>query len=203
MENIMSKEEKNKVIGMYSSKLCRSSGSLGKYYAEIVDSMTYEDAQKLLELGIKYEFDIKGNNFIDAFKVVLSYVSMYHSLFNTFCFKKTPSDFENYYSFLCAKAEYYGNLIEELKDENSINSIIAISISQCILEQYPEFDNMQLLANLNNYLVENANTLLKCKCEYLYNNVSYTKSKALSKKYKQWEVFGNQVRNCNFDGDNS
>ena len=38
MENVMSVEEKGKIIQFYSARLDRSSGSLGRYYAEIVDN---------------------------------------------------------------------------------------------------------------------------------------------------------------------
>ena len=176
MENVMSVEEKSKIIQFYSARLDRSSGSLGRYYAEIVDNMTYEDAKKLLEYGVKYGFIAQGDSFKAAFKVILAYVATYYRAFNVFNFKKTDADFDNDgYKFLCAKIDYYGNLIEELSDKNSVSSIMVGAISQCVSEKYPELFSMELLDKLNGYLIGDVSDLLKCHCECLYNNLSYTK----------------------------
>ena len=176
MENVMSVEEKGKIIQFYSARLDRSSGSLGRYYAEIVDNMTYEDAKKLLEYGTKYGFATSGDDYKAAFKVVLAYVATYYRAFNVFNFKKTDADFDNDgYKFLCAKIDYYGNLIEELSDKNSVSSIMVGAISQCVSEKYPELFSMELLDKLNGYLIGDVSDLLKCHCECLYNNLSYTK----------------------------
>ena len=145
MENVMSNAERNKIINLYLYRLSRSSGELGKYYAEIVDNMTYEDAKKLLEYGVKYGFIAQGDSFKAAFRVVLAYVGEYSKSFNAFGFKKTVSDFSDYYKFLCAQIEYYGNLIEELSDRDNISSIMARSICQCVAERYPELANMPSL----------------------------------------------------------
>ena len=176
MENVMSNAERNKIINLYSYRLDRSSGSLGRYYAEIVDNMTYEDAKKLLEYGVKYGFIAQGDSFKAAFRVVLAYVGEYFKSFNAFGFKKTVSDFDNDgYKFLCAKIDYYGNLIEELSDKNSVSSIIVGAISQCVSEKYPELFSMELLDKLNGYLIGDASDLLKCHCECIYNNLSHSK----------------------------
>lgn len=203
MENVMSNEEKNKIISMYSIRLNRCSGELGRYYAEIVDNMTCEDAKMLLELGVKYGFIEQGDSFKAAFKVILVYVSQYFKEFNAFCFKKTISDYgDNYYEYLSAQVEYYGNLIEELRDRDNISSIMVRSICQCLLEKYQEFASMPLLNNLNNYLTDGASDLLKCKLEYEYNNLSYTKRSRTKRYYKQWLSYGNDQLNPNFVGDN-
>lgn len=204
MENVMSVEERNKIINMYSIRLNRSSGELGRYYSEIVYNMTYDDAKRLLELGVKYGFIAQGGNFKAAFKVILAYVGEYYKSFNAFYFKKTISDFgDNFYKFLCAQVDYYGNLIKELSDSDSISSIMARSICQCVSEKYPEFVNMPLLSNLNNYLVSDTNSLLKCKYEYEYNNLSYTKKRtAVIRNYEQYLSYGNDQRDPNFVGDN-
>ena len=176
MENVMSVEEKSKIIQFYSRKLSRSTGSLGRYYAEIVDNMTYEDAKKLLEYGVKYGFIAQGDSFKAAFKVILAYVATYYRAFNVFNFKKTDADFDNDgYKFLCAKIDYYGNLIEELSDKNSVSSIMVGAISQCVSEKYPELFSMELLDKLNGYLIGDASDLLKCHCECIYNNLSHSK----------------------------
>ena len=202
MENVMSNAERNKIINLYSYRLDRSSGSLGRYYAEIVDNMTYEDAKKLLEYGVKYGFIAQGDSFKAAFRVVLAYVGEYFKSFNAFGFKKTASDFADYYKFLCAQIEYYGNLIEELSDRDNISSIMARSICQCVAERYPEFANMSLLSNLNNYLVNDTNELLKCKYEFEYNNFSHVKKEMTRRRCDQWLSYGNDQRNPNFVGDN-
>lgn len=176
MENVMSSVEKDKITQFYSRKLSRSTGSLGRYYAEIVDNMTYEDANKLLEYGTKYGFATSGDDYKAAFKVVLAYVATYYRAFNVFNFKKTDADFDNDgYKFLCAKIDYYGNLIEELSDKNSVSSIMVGAISQCVSEKYPELFSMKLLDKLNGYLVGGASDLLKCHSECLYNNLSHSK----------------------------
>lgn len=198
----MSNAERNKIINLYSYRLDRSSGSLGRYYAEIVDNMTYEDAKKLLEYGVKYGFIAQGDSFKAAFRVVLAYVGEYFKSFNAFGFKKTASDFADYYKFLCAQIEYYGNLIEELSDRDNISSIMARSICQCVAERYPEFANMSLLSNLNNYLVNDTNELLKCKYEFEYNNFSHVKKEMTRRRCDQWLSYGNDQRNPNFVGDN-
>lgn len=198
----MSNAERNKIINLYSYRLDRSSGSLGRYYAEIVDNMTYEDAKKLLEYGVKYGFIAQGDSFKAAFRVVLAYVGEYFKSFNAFGFKKTASDFADYYKFLCAQIEYYGNLIEELSDRDNISSIMARSICQCVAERYPEFANMSLLSNLNNYLVNDINELLKCKYEFEYNNFSHVKKEMTRRRCDQWLSYGNDQRNPNFVGDN-
>ena len=91
----MSNKERNKIINLYSFRLNRSSGELSKYYAEIVDNMTYEDAKKLLEYGVKYGFIAQGDSFKAAFKVILAYVGEYFKSFSVFGFKKTASDFND------------------------------------------------------------------------------------------------------------
>lgn len=202
MENVMSNAERNKIINLYLYRLSRSSGELGKYYAEIVDNMTYEDAKKLLEYGVKYGFIAQGDSFKAAFKVILAYVGEYFKSFNAFGFKKTASDFADYYKFLCAQIEYYGNLIEELSDRDNISSIMARSICQCLSERYLEFASMPLLNKLNNYLTDGASDLLKCKLEYEYNNLSYTKRSRTKRYCKQWLSYGNDQLNPNFVGDN-
>lgn len=176
MENVMSSVEKDKITQLYSRKLSRSTGSLGRYYAEIVDNMTYEDANKLLEFGTKYGFATSGDDYKAAFKVILAYVATYYRAFNVFNFKKTDADFDNDgYKFLCAKIDYYGNLIEELSDKNSVSSIMVGAISQCVSELYPELFSMELLDKLNGYLIGDASDLLKCHCECIYNNLSHSK----------------------------
>lgn len=202
MENVMSNAERNKIINLYSYRLDRSSGSLGRYYAEIVDNMTYEDAKKLLEYGAKYGFIAQGDSFKAAFRVVLAYVGEYFKSFNAFGFKKTASDFADYYKFLCAQIEYYGNLIEELSDRDNISSIMARSICQCVAERYPELASMPLLSNLNSYLVNGTNELLKCKYEFEYNNFSHVKKEMTRRRCDQWLSYGNDQRNPNFVGDN-
>lgn len=203
MENVMSNEERNKIINMYSIRLNRCSGELGRYYAEIVDNMTWEDAKTLLELGSKYGFINHGDSFKAAFKVILVYVGQFFKEFNAFNFKKTMSDFgDNYYEFLSAQVAYYGNLIEELRDRDNISSIMARSICQCLSERYLEFASMPLLNKLNKYLTDCANDLLKCKLEYEYNNLSYTKRSRTKRHYKQWLSYGNDQLNPNFVGDN-
>lgn len=192
MENVMSVEEKSKIIQFYSARLDRSSGSLGKYYAEIVDNMTYEDANKLLEFGTKYGFATSGDDYKAAFKVVLAYVATYFRSFNVFKFKKTDADFDgDRYKFLCARIDYYGNLIEELSDKNSVSSIMIGAISQCVSELYPELFSMELLDKLNGYLVCDASDLLKCYCECLYNNLSYRK-----KQFDEHHKDGYCLRRC-------
>lgn len=198
----MSNAERNKIINLYSYRLDRSSGSLGRYYAEIVDNMTYEDAKKLLEYGAKYGFIAQGDSFKAAFRVVLAYVGEYFKSFNAFGFKKTASDFADYYKFLCAQIEYYGNLIEELSDRDNISSIMARSICQCVAERYPELASMPLLSNLNSYLVNGTNELLKCKYEFEYNNFSHVKKEMTRRRCDQWLSYGNDQRNPNFVGDN-
>lgn len=198
----MSNAERNKIINLYSYRLDRSSGSLGRYYAEIVDNMTYEDAKKLLEYGSKYGFIAQGDSFKAAFRVVLAYVGEYFKSFNAFGFKKTASDFADYYKFLCAQIEYYGNLIEELSDRDNISSIMARSICQCVAERYPELASMPLLSNLNSYLVNGTNELLKCKYEFEYNNFSHVKKEMTRRRCDQWLSYGNDQRNPNFVGDN-
>lgn len=198
----MSNAERNKIINLYSYRLDRSSGSLGRYYAEIVDNMTYEDAKKLLEYGAKYGFIAQGDSFKAAFRVVLAYVGEYFKSFNAFGFKKTASDFADYYKFLCAQIEYYGNLIEELSDRDNISSIMARSICQCVAERYPELASMPLLSNLNSYLVNGTNELLKCKYEFEYNNFSHVKKEMTRRRCDQWLSYGNDQRNPNFVEDN-
>ena len=202
MENVMSNAERNNIINWYSFRLNRCSGELGRYYAEIVDNMTYEDAKKLLEYGVKYGFIAQGDSFKTAFRVVLAYVGEYFKSFNAFGFKKTASDFADYYKFLCAQIEYYGNLIEELSDRDNISSIMARSICQCVAERYPELANMPLLSNLNSYLVNDTNELLKCKYEFEYNNFSHVKKEMTRRRCDQWLSYGNDQRNPNFVGDN-
>ena len=200
----MSNAERNKIINLYLYRLSRSSGELGKYYAEIVDNMTYEDAKKLLEYGIKYGFIAQGDSFKAAFRVILAYVGEYFKSFNAFGFKKTASDFADYYKFLCAQIEYYGNLIEELSDRDNISSIMARSICQCVAERYPELANMSLLSNLNSYLVNDTNELLKCKYEYMYNNLSYSKNQLDTQRIELGvkKCYGIRVKETHYISDN-
>ena len=205
MENVMSNAERNKIINLYLYRLSRSSGELGKYYAEIVDNMTYEDAKKLLEYGVKYGFIAQGDSFKTAFRVVLAYVGEYFKSFNAFGFKKTVSDFsDSHYDYICAQIEYYGNLIEELSDRDNISSIMARSICQCVAEKYPEFANMSLLSNLNNYLVNDTSELLKCKYEYMYNNLSYSKKQLDTQRIELGvkKCYGIRVKETHYISDN-
>lgn len=202
MNNVMSNEERNKIISMYSIRLNRCTGKLGRYYAEIVDNMTYEDAKKLLELGVKYGFITEGDSFKTAFKVILAYVGLYFKEFNAFTFKKTISDFGNYFEFLSAQMAYYGNLIDELRDRDNISSVMARSICCCLSEKYLDFSSMPLLNKLNNYLTDCASDLLKCKLEYEYNNLSYTWRSRTRRMLPQWLSYGNDQLNTNFVGDN-
>lgn len=202
MGNVISNVERNNIINWYSFRLDGSNGGLRKYYDEIVNNMTYEDAKKLLEYGAKYGFIVQDDSLRAAFKVILAYVGEYYKSFNVFIFRKAISDFADYYEFLCAQVEYYGNLIKELSDRDSISSIMAKSICQCVAEKYPELANMPLLGNLNNYLVSDTNELLKCKYRFKYNNLSYTKKKTISRRCAQWLSYGNDQRNPNFVGDN-
>lgn len=206
MENIMSVEEKNKIINMYSVRLSRSTGSLGRYYAEIVDNMTYEDTKKLLELGTKYGFEINGDSFKDAFKVIAEYVAIYFRACNLYAYKKDMADFGgNYYNYLCAKIEYYGNLIEELSTKNSVSSIIVNSVSKDVSEKYPEFLNLSLLNNLNIYLIENANDLLRSKYDGLYNALADKKRGldiASGKSYCLKKTFGIKIFDPHYISDN-
>lgn len=190
MENVMSVEEKNKIVNMYSARLCRNIGQLGRYYGEIVDNMTYEDAKMLLDLGVKYGFVTSGDDFATAFKVVLAYASQYLKIFNYFTYRKNASEFDSYYDYLCAQIDYYSNLITELSDEDSISTIIADSISGCISDDYPEFVNMPLLDNINNYLIKNIHSLLmariECQCDVLSRKragIGVVKNYGLKKYY--------------------
>lgn len=205
MENVMSNAERNKIINLYSYRLSRSSGELGKYYAEIVDNMTYEDAKKLLEYGVKYGFIVQGDSFKAAFKVILAYVATYYRAFNVFNFKKTDADFDNDgYKFLCAKIDYYGNLIEELSDKNSVSSIMVGAISQCVSEKYPELFSMELLDKLNGYLIGDASDLLKCHSECLYNNLSHSKKQFDAKvnNYELKKFYALQSKDGHYISDN-
>ena len=205
MENVMSNKERNKIINLYSFRLTRSSGELSKYYAEIVDNMTYEDAKKLLEYGVKYGFIAQGDSFKAAFKVILAYVGEYFKSFSVFGFKKTASDFnDSHYDYICAQVEYCGNLIEELSDRDNISSIMARSICQCVAEKYPELANMSLLSNLNSYLVNDTSELLKCKYEYMYNNLSYSKKQLDTQRieYGLKKSYGIRIKDIHYISDN-
>ena len=61
---------------------------------------------------------------------------------------------------------------------------------------------MSLLSNLNNYLVNDTNELLKCKYEFEYNNFSHVKKEMTRRRCDQWLSYVNDQRNPNFVGDN-
>ncbi len=175
MKNVVPDRERNRIVNMYSLRLNRSSGLLGRYYREIVDNITSESAIELLRAGIANGFSVKGTSYWDAFKVVLDYVSCYLRNYKVFSYQKHMSDFDSYYNYLCDQVDYYGKMLDDFRSENSVNAMFAKALNDSVADKYSDFTKIPLLASLNDYLINNSSDLFKCRIEHQYNILSTQK----------------------------
>ncbi len=205
MENVMSLKDKQAMKRMYDKGLNRNTAGVDKYYSEIVDNITYEDAQKLLELGVKYGFSINKDNIRDAFRVILEYVAKYLRIYNILSYKRDVRAFEgNYYNLNCDQIDYYSDLITRLEDENSIEVILITSIRDSILEKYAELANMPLLSKLNDYLVNNIVNILKHHVSFECGVLKEKKARFDSEKVRVNKrlCYGIKAKNGHYTSDN-
>lgn len=184
MKNEITLKDRKTMTNMYSNKFSNYSEILKKYYSEIVENMTLEDANKLLELSKKYDLHVDGDDFRSVFRVVLDYVGKYFKIYNVLSYKKTIDDFNgDGYNHLTGMINYYNGVIDNLKDENSFDFMLVKVLGNDVYDRYFELSTMPLLSSLSNYLVNNTVNIVRATVSCNLNRCIITKNKFDNRKY--------------------
>lgn len=206
MENEITLKDRKTMTNMYSNKFSNYSEILKKYFSEIVDNMTLEDANKLLELSKKYDLHVDGDDFRSVFRVVLEYVGKYFKIYNVLSYKKTIDNFNgDFYNYLTAMINYYSGVVDSLKDENSFDFILVKALGNDVYERYSELSTMPLLSNLSNYLVNNVVSIIKTAVSYNLNKSIITKDRFDSRNFsiqKLRKYYGLRCEDPHYRSDN-